>query len=30
VTLHGVSFNLSPDLAESGGFGRIVPCGIQG
>lgn len=27
ITLHGMSFNVNPDLA---GFGTIVPCGLHG
>lgn len=27
ITLHGMSFNVNPDLA---GFGTIIPCGLQG
>ena len=27
VTMHGLAFNIDPDL---GYFGNIIPCGIQG
>ena len=28
VTMHGLALNVDPDLRH--GFGRIVPCGIEG